>query len=107
MLSSTLGTTFGGLQMSEQGIVHNLHEEILVMKNLAEGRPEQHAIGYDLLEIRPHADPLSFYFSVKAADANLLQEVNLLGAGHEGLFTADHIYSDVSYLQSQYDYWLV
>ena len=62
---------------------------------------------HDLQVIHPHADPLSFYFSVKAADSSLLEEVNYLGAGHEGLFTADHIYSDVSYLQSQYDYWLV
>jgi len=93
--------------MSEQAYVHNLMDQIHIMRDLAKGTPEQHTIDHDLAVINPHADPLSFYFSVQAADSNLLQEVNLLGAGHHGLFTADHIYSDVSFLQSQYDYWLV
>jgi len=93
--------------MTEQAYIHNLTKELLIMKDLAEGTAEQRVIGHDLAVINPHADPLSFYFSVQAADSNLLQEVNLLGAGHHGLFTADHIYSDVSFLQSQYDYWLV
>jgi hypothetical protein len=77
------------------------------MAYLAEGRAVAPEIDHDLAVINPHADPLSFYFSVQAADSNLLQEVNLLGAGHEGLFTADHIYSDVAALQYDYDYWLV
>ncbi len=93
--------------MSEQSYVHDLTHEILVMADLASGRPEQHEIDHDLAVINPHADPLSFYFSVQAADSNLLQEVNYLGAGHEGLFTADYIYSDVGALQYDYHYWLV
>ena len=93
--------------MSEQHYIHNLTHEMDIMRSLIKGTAEAPEIHHDLQVIHPHADPLSFYFSVKAADSNLLQEVNLLGAGHEGLFTADHIYSDVSYLQSQYDYWLV
>jgi hypothetical protein len=93
--------------MSEHTYVHNLTHEIHVMRQLADGTAEAHAIHHDLDVINPHADPLSFYFSVEAADSNLLEEVNFLGAGHHGLFTADHIYSDVSYLQNSYDYWLV
>jgi len=93
--------------MSEQTYVHNLTKEILVMAELAKGTAEQSTIDHDLAVINPHAEPTSFYFSVQAADSNLLEEVNLLGAGHHGLFTADYIYSDVSFLQSQYDYWLV
>jgi hypothetical protein len=92
---------------SEAQIVHNLTYEIGVMKKLASGTAEQHDIFHDLKVINPHDDPLSFYFSVKAADSNLLEEINLVGAGHHGLFTADHIYSDVSFLQYNFDYWLV
>ena len=92
---------------SEAHFVHNLTYEIGVMRDLAKGRPEAQAIDHDLHVINPHDHPLSFYFSVEAADSNLLEEVNLLGAGHHGLFTADHIYSDVSFLQYNFDYWLV
>ena len=93
--------------MSEQSTIQNLTGQLLLMEHLADGRPEQRAIDHDLAVINPHAEGTSFYFTVQAADLNLLQEVNLLGAGREGLFTADHIYSDVSFLQSQYDYWAV
>ena len=85
--------------------VHNLVKQLLIMQDLEEGTAEHRAIGRDLGEIRPHNDPLPSYSTVQAADSNLLQEVNLLGAGHLGLFTADRIYSDVSFLQSHYDYW--
>ena len=91
----------------EHHFVHNLTREIGEMRDLARGTAEQHDIFHDLKVISPHDNPLSFYFSVEAADSNLLEEVNLLGAGHHGLFTADHIYSDVSYLQYNFDYWLV
>jgi hypothetical protein len=93
--------------MSEHAYVHNLTHEMDIMRSLIKGTAVAPEIHQDLAVIHPHADPLSFYFSVRAADSNLLEEVNLLGAGHHGLFTADHIYSDVSFLQSQYDYWLV
>ncbi len=93
--------------MTEQTTIRNLTGELLVMKNLILGSPEQHEIGHDLVVINPHAEAVSFYFTVQAAESNLLQEVNLLGAGREGLFTADRIYSDASFLQSQYDYWAV
>jgi len=76
------------------------------MRELARGTGEQHEIFHDLKVINPHDNPPSFYFSVEAADSNLLEEVNLLGAGHHGLFTADHIYSDVGILQQSWDYWL-
>ena len=91
---------------SEATYVHNLTYEIGVMKKLAAGTAEQHDIFHDLKVINPHDDPLSFYFSVKGAVSNLLEEVNLLGAGHHGLFTADRIYSDVGILQQNWDYWL-
>jgi hypothetical protein len=91
----------------EQHFIHNLTREIREMRDLAQGTAEHRDIAQDLNTINPHDHPLSFYFSVEAADSNLLQEVNSLGAGHLGLFTADHIYSDVSYLQYHYDYWLV
>ena len=73
--------------MSEQHYIHNLTHEMDIMRSLIKGTAEAPEIHHDLQVIHPHADPLSFYFSVKAADSNLLQEVNLLGAGHEGLFT--------------------
>jgi hypothetical protein len=92
---------------SEATYVHDLTHEIHVMRDLARGTAEQHEIFHDLKVINPHDQPLSFYFSVEAADSNLLEEVNLLGAGHHGLFTADDIYSDVSALQYNFDYWLV
>jgi hypothetical protein len=92
---------------TEAHFVHNLTHEIGVMKELAKGTAEQHDIFHDLKVINPHDHPLSFYFSVEAADSNLLEEINLVGAGHHGLFTADHIYSDVSFLQYNFDYWLV
>ena len=91
---------------TEQGIIHNLTQELLVMKSLILDTPEQHAIGHDLAVINAHSEAVSFYFTVQAAESNLLQEVNLLGAGREGLYTADRIYSDASFLQSQYNYWL-
>jgi hypothetical protein len=91
---------------AEATLVHKLTHEIDVMRDLAKGTPEQYDIFHDLKVINPHDHPLSFYFSVEAADSNLLQEVNLLGAGPHGLFTADHIYSDVSALQYNFDYWL-
>jgi hypothetical protein len=90
---------------AEATFVHKLTHEIDVMRDLAKGTAEQHAIDHDLKVINPHDHPLSFYFSVQAADANLLEEVNSLGAGPHGLFTADHIYSDVAYLQYNFDYW--
>lgn len=85
--------------------IHQLSREIGVMRDLASGTAEQHEIFQDLRVINPHDDPLSFYFSVKAADSNLLEYVGLLGAGHHGLFTADRIYSDVSALQYNFEYW--
>jgi hypothetical protein len=91
----------------EQHFIHNLTHEIGEMRDLAKGTAEHHDIVQDLKVISPHDDPLSFYFSVQAADSNLLEEANLLGAGHHGLVTADHIYSDVSYLQYNFDYWMV
>ncbi len=91
----------------ESHYVHQLTREIGVMRDLASGRAEQHDIFHDLKVINPHDHPRSFYFSVEAADSNLLQEVNLLGAGRHGLFTVDHIYSDVSFLQYHFDYWFV
>ena len=84
---------------------HNLTHEIQVMRDLVKGTAEQQDIFYDLRVINPHDNPLSLYQSVAAADSNLLQEINLVGAGRRGLFTADHIYSDVSYLQYHYHYW--
>jgi hypothetical protein len=93
--------------IEETHVIHNLSHEIKTMKDLAKGTAEQHDIFHDLRVINPHDHALTFYFSVEAADSNLLQEVDLLGAGHHGLVTADHIYSDVSYLQYYYDYWLV
>jgi hypothetical protein len=91
----------------EAHYVHQLTHEIEVMKDLARGTAEQHDIFHDLKVIGPHDHPLSFYFSVEGAVSNLLEEVNLLGAGHHGLFTADDIYSDVSFLQYNFDYWLL
>ncbi len=85
--------------------IHQLTHEIGVMRDLVRGTAEQRDIFYDLRVINPHDNPLSFYFSVQAADSNLLHEINLVGAGRHGLFTADHIYSDVSYLQYHYKYW--
>ena len=90
---------------TEQGIIDNLTKELLIMKDLDQGSSVQRAIGHDLSVINPHNDGVSFYFTVQAAESNLLEKVNLLGAGREGLFTADRIYSDASFLQSQYDYW--
>jgi len=92
---------------SEEAIVRNLTHELGVMRDLARGTAEQPQIFHDLHVINPHDQPLSFYFSVEAADSNLLEEVNSLGAGHHGLFAADHIYSDVSFLQYNFDYWLL
>jgi hypothetical protein len=95
------------MAVSERNYIHNLTEEALVLKDLAKGTAEGPTIHEDLTIINPHADPLSFYFSVQAADSNLLVEVNFLGSGHHGPFAEDHIYSDINNLQFQYDYWLL
>jgi hypothetical protein len=91
----------------EGNYVHQLAHEIKVMKGLADGTAEAHEIHHELAVINPHAHPLSFYFSVQAADSDLLEQVNSLGAGPHGLFTEDHIYSDINILQTNFDYWLV
>ena len=93
--------------MTEADLIDQLARGLKEMAHLAKGTPEQSAIDHDLQVLRPHADPLPFYFTVQATDTNLFNEEALLGAGHHGLVVADNIYSDIGALQQYYDYWLV
>ena len=93
--------------MSEETTyIGKLTHQIKLMGQLARGTPEGPAAHSDLKVINPHANPLPFYFTVRAADADLFQQEAAMGKGHLALVVADKIYSDIGILQQNWDYWL-
>ena len=93
--------------MSEHAYVHNLTHEMDIMRNSIRECAAAPRNSSGSCCNTSACGPAVVLLQRPGGHLNLLEEVNLLGAGHHGLFTADHIYSDVSFLQSQYDYWLV